>query len=74
MKLIFSANRSVWSVYRFGFVEFENRNCSGFLNPGPRTWESAGPLLPVGRSTGRSGRPVARLVLRLRLLLLCLIF
>jgi hypothetical protein len=29
---------------------------------GPRTWESAGPSLSVGRSTGRSGRPVARLV------------
>jgi hypothetical protein len=30
----FSANRSVWSVYRSGFVEFENRYCSGFVNPG----------------------------------------
>jgi hypothetical protein len=26
----FSANRSVWSVYRSGFVEFENRYCSGY--------------------------------------------
>jgi hypothetical protein len=28
-----SANHSVWSVNRSGFVEFENRYCSGFLNP-----------------------------------------
>jgi hypothetical protein len=29
----FSANRSIGSVYRAVFVEFENRYCSGFVNP-----------------------------------------
>jgi hypothetical protein len=33
MKPSFSSNRSVWSVYRSGFAEFENRYCSGFVNP-----------------------------------------
>jgi hypothetical protein len=36
---------------------------------GPPTWGSAGPPLPVGRGIGRSGRPVAQLVLRLNFLL-----
>jgi hypothetical protein len=36
----FSANRSVWSVYRSGFVEFENPYCSGFVNPVYDTYNS----------------------------------
>jgi hypothetical protein len=38
----FSANRSVWLVYRSGFFEFENCYCSGFVNPGWEAWRAFG--------------------------------
>jgi hypothetical protein len=51
----FSANRS---VYRSGFVEFENRYCIGFLNPG------AGRFLPFfGAAPSSTKNYNARLLL-----------